>query len=49
VDRLMAGRTVILVSHGMRWRGGADRTLALDGGRVVPAAGHLPGVTGVPG
>ena len=41
VERLMAGRTVILVSHGMRWRGGADRTLTLDGGRVVLAAGCL--------
>jgi len=37
---------VLLVSHGMRWRGDADRTLALDGGRVVPAAGRLPDVTG---
>jgi ATP-binding cassette subfamily C protein CydD len=42
VDRLMAGRTAILVSHGMRWHGGADRTLTLDGGRVVLAAGCLP-------
>ena len=49
VERLMAGRTVILVSHGMRWRGGADRTLTLDGGRVVLAAGCLPHVTGVTG
>jgi ABC-type transport system involved in cytochrome bd biosynthesis fused ATPase/permease subunit len=49
VERLMAGRTVILVSHGMRWRGGADRTLSLDGGRVVLAAGCLPHVTGVTG
>ena len=46
VEQLMAGRTVLLVSHGMRWRGDADRTLALDGGRVVPAAGRLPDVTG---
>jgi ATP-binding cassette, subfamily C, bacterial CydD len=48
VDRLMAGRTVILVSHGMRWHDGADRTLTLDGGRVVLAAGCLApaGVTG---
>jgi len=47
VERLMAGRTAILVSHGMRWLGGADRTLALDAGRVV-AAGSLSatGVTG---
>ena len=42
VERLMAGRTVILVSHGIRWPGGADRTLTLDGGRVVLAAGCLP-------
>jgi ATP-binding cassette, subfamily C, bacterial CydD len=41
-ERLMAGRTAILVSHGMRWPGGADRTLTLDGGRVVLAAGCLP-------
>jgi ATP-binding cassette, subfamily C, bacterial CydD len=41
VDRLMAGRTVILVSHGVRWPDGADRTLTLDGGRVVLAAGRL--------
>jgi len=41
VETLMAGRTAILVSHGMRWAGGADRTLALDGGRLLlaPAAG----------
>jgi hypothetical protein len=45
----MAGRTVILVSHGVRWRGGADRTLTLDGGRLVLAAGCLPAVTGVTG
>jgi hypothetical protein len=31
----------------MRWRGG-DRTLTLDGGRVVLAAGCLPDATGVP-
>ena len=41
-ERLMAERTAILVSHGMRWPGGADRTLTLDGGRVVLAAGCLP-------
>jgi ATP-binding cassette subfamily C protein CydD len=42
VERLMAGRTAILVSHGVRWPGGADRALTLDGGRVVLAAGCLP-------
>lgn len=53
VEGLMAGRTAILVSHGVRWQGGADRTLTLDGGRVVLGAGCLPapgvhaaGVTG---
>jgi ATP-binding cassette, subfamily C, bacterial CydD len=48
VDRLMAGRTAILVSHGLRWPDGADRTLTLDGGRLVLAAGGLSptGVTG---
>jgi len=48
VDRLMAGRTAILVSHGARWQDGADKTLTLDGGRVVPAAGRLSpaGVSG---
>jgi hypothetical protein len=40
---------VILVSHGVRWRGGADRTLTLDGGRLVLASGCLPAVTGVTG
>jgi hypothetical protein len=45
----MAGRTVVLVSHGVRWRGGADRTLTLDGGRVVLAAGCLAATTGVTG
>jgi len=40
-ERLVAGRTAILVSHGVRWQGGADRTLTLDDGRVVLAAGCL--------
>jgi ATP-binding cassette subfamily C protein CydD len=48
MDRLMAGRTAILVSHGLRWQDGADRTLTLDGGRVVLAAGCLP-MAGPPG
>jgi ATP-binding cassette, subfamily C, bacterial CydD len=47
VDGLMAGRTAILVSHGLRWQDGADRELTLDGGRVVLAAGCLP-VAGSP-
>jgi ATP-binding cassette, subfamily C, bacterial CydD len=52
VERLMAGRTAILVSHGMGWQGGAARVLTLDGGRAVPATGRQPGArpqVGVPG
>ena len=48
----MAGRTAILVSHGMRWQGDAARVLTLDGGHAVLAAGCLPGArphAGVPG
>ena len=49
IERLMAGRTVLLITHGPGWRGGADRTLTLDQGRLVLAAGcfgALPGGTG---
>ena len=42
VGTLMAGRTVIMVSHGAIWRTGVDRVLILDGGRLVLAAGCLP-------
>ncbi len=49
IERLMAGRTVLLITHGPGWRGGADRTLTLDQGRLVLAAGcfgALPGGMG---
>jgi ATP-binding cassette, subfamily C, bacterial CydD len=45
IQTLMAGRTVILVTHRHGWPGGADRVLTLDHGRLlIPAldepAGH---------
>ena len=44
IERLMTGRTVVLITHGPGWsggadRGGADRTVLLDQGRLVLAAG----------
>jgi ATP-binding cassette subfamily C protein CydD len=39
IERLMAGRTVVLITHGPGWSGGADRTVLLDQGRLVLAAG----------
>ena len=38
IERLMAGRTVVLITHGPGWSGGADRTLLLDRGRLVLTA-----------
>jgi ATP-binding cassette subfamily C protein CydD len=46
IERLMAGRTVVLITHGLGWAGGADRTLLLDQGRLVLAAGCLGVVPG---
>ena len=46
IGQLMAGRTVILISHGVGWAGGADRTLILDQGRLVLAAGCFGTVAG---
>ncbi|MEW9555068.1 ABC transporter ATP-binding protein [Nonomuraea sp. NPDC050783] len=40
IERLMAGRTVVLVAHRMRTVRGADRVVFLDGGRVVEEGGH---------
>ena len=38
IQTLMAGRTVILVTHRHAWQGGADRVLTLDHGRLlIPA------------
>ncbi|MGO9217427.1 MAG: thiol reductant ABC exporter subunit CydD [Streptosporangiaceae bacterium] len=49
IERLMAGRTVLLITHGQGWLGGAGRTITLDQGRLVLAAGcfgTVPGGTG---
>jgi ATP-binding cassette, subfamily C, bacterial CydD len=46
IERLMAGRTVVLITHGLSWAGGADRTVLLDQGRVVLAAGCFGTVDG---
>ena len=46
IEQLMAGRTVVLITHGLGWTGGADRTLLLDQGRLVLAAGCFGTVPG---
>ncbi|MGE5136874.1 MAG: thiol reductant ABC exporter subunit CydD [Gemmatimonadota bacterium] len=48
VEALMARRTVLMVTHSQAWRGGADRVLTLDHGRLVLAAGCLPAATSAP-
>jgi ATP-binding cassette, subfamily B, bacterial IrtB/YbtQ len=40
VERLMAGRTVVMVAHRLRTVQRADRVVFLDGGRVVEEGGH---------
>ncbi|TDC27314.1 ABC transporter ATP-binding protein [Streptomyces sp. 8K308] len=40
VERLMAGRTVVMVAHRMRTVRRADRVVFLDGGRIVAAGSH---------
>ena len=40
IQTLMAGRTVVLVTHRHTWQGGAHRVLALDHGRLVPPDGQ---------
>jgi ABC-type thiamine transport system ATPase subunit len=37
VETVMAGRTVVLVSHDPSWPGRAGRVIALDHGRIVPS------------
>ena len=58
IERLMIGRTVVLITHGPGWAGGADRTVLLDQGRRGPGRGLLrrrwpararPGPGGRPG
>ena len=36
IQTALAGRTVIVVSHGSGWAGGADRVIRLDQGRLLP-------------
>lgn len=40
IERLMAGRTVVMVAHRMRTVRRADRIVFLDGGRIVEAGTH---------
>ncbi|GAA5039208.1 ATP-binding cassette subfamily B protein [Thermocatellispora tengchongensis] len=40
IERLMAGRTVVMVAHRMRTVQRADRIVFLDGGRIVEEGGH---------
>ncbi|MEV7520609.1 ABC transporter ATP-binding protein [Streptomyces sp. NPDC091371] len=40
VERLMAGRTVVMVAHRMRTVRRADRVVFLDGGRIAEEGGH---------
>ncbi|WP_408014304.1 ATP-binding cassette domain-containing protein [Saccharopolyspora elongata] len=40
VERLMAGRTVVMVAHRMRTVQRADRVVFLDGGRIVEEGSH---------
>jgi ATP-binding cassette subfamily B protein len=40
IERLMAGRTVVMVAHRMRTVRRADRIVFLEGGRIVEAGGH---------
>jgi ATP-binding cassette, subfamily C, bacterial CydD len=36
IETALAGRTVLVVSHGRGWAGGADRVIRLDQGRLLP-------------
>jgi ATP-binding cassette subfamily B protein len=40
IERLMAGRTVVMVAHRMRTVRRADRVVVLDGGRIVEDGSH---------
>lgn len=40
IERLMAGRTVVMVAHRLRTVRRADRIAFLDGGRIVEEGGH---------
>src|SRR5690606_31784567 len=40
IERLMAGRTVVMVAHRMRTIRRADHVVFLDGGRIVEQGSH---------
>ncbi|QIS15544.1 ABC transporter ATP-binding protein [Nocardia arthritidis] len=40
IERLMAGRTVVMVAHRLHTVRGADRIVFLDGGRIVESGTH---------
>ena len=40
LDRLMQGRTTLIIAHRLSTVKDADRVLVLDGGRVVEAGSH---------
>jgi ATP-binding cassette, subfamily C, bacterial CydD len=42
IETLLAGRTVVLVTHGAGWAGHADQTITVDHGRLIPAASSRP-------
>ena len=42
IETLMAGRTVVLVTHGPGWAAQADQTITLDHGRLTPATSSRP-------
>ena len=48
IGRLMAGRTVLLVTHRQGWAGGTSREIMLDQGRLVLASGCF-GTVSAPG
>ncbi|HEY5990621.1 MAG TPA: ATP-binding cassette domain-containing protein, partial [Streptosporangiaceae bacterium] len=49
VETMLAGRTVVLVTHGPSWSGRAGRVIALDHGRIVAetTSGPAPAVAGL--
>jgi ATP-binding cassette subfamily B protein len=40
LDRLMKGRTTLIIAHRLSTVVGADRVLVLDGGRIVQSGDH---------